>query len=87
MGEQAERQMEAAPGQTYGGKVSGRYLQFVLLLLGDLGEQFGFLSGQRIDQRITLRHQTGLKLHAALLQHASSTRMFTSLAALLLCVC
>lgn len=60
-------------GTTYGGKMSGLYLQFVLLLFGDFGEQFGFLSGQRIDQRITLRHQTSLKLHAALLKHVSTT--------------
>lgn len=44
------------------------HLQLVLLLLGDLGEQLGLLSGQRLDQRVTLRHEAGFKLHAALLK-------------------
>lgn len=53
--------------------MSGLYLQLVLLLFGDFGEQLGFLSGQRVDQRIALGHQTSLKLHATLLKHASTT--------------
>lgn len=55
--------------------MSGLYLQLVLLLFGDFGEQLGLLSGQRVDQRIALSHQTSLKLHAALLKQASTTRM------------
>lgn len=44
------------------------HLLLVLLLLGDFGEQFGFLSGERLDQRVTLGHEAGFELHTALLK-------------------
>lgn len=48
--------------------VGGSHLQLVLLLLGDFGEQLGFLSRQRLDQRVTLSHEAGFKLHSVLLK-------------------
>lgn len=58
--------------QNVEGQISHPHLHFVLLLLGDFGEQFGFLSGESVDQRVTLCHETRLDLHAALLkQHVA----------------
>lgn len=44
------------------------YLQFVLLLLGDFSEQFGFLSGESLNQWVTLCHEASFKLHTVLLK-------------------
>lgn len=59
---------EVTPGTTDEGEISHPHLHFVLLLLGDFGEQFGFLSGESVDQSVTLCHETSLNLHAALLK-------------------
>lgn len=49
------------------------HLQLVLLLLGDLGQQFGFLSGERLDQRVTLSHEACFELYAVLLKQHTQT--------------
>lgn len=51
------------------------HLQLVLLLLGDFGQQFGFLSGERLDQRVALCHEASFELHAVLLKRHTNTNM------------
>lgn len=43
-------------------------LKLVLVLLVDSGEQLGLAAVQGLDKGVALRHQTGLELHAVLLE-------------------
>ena len=44
------------------------HLQLVLVLVVDPGEQLGLAAVQRVDEGVTLRHQTRLELHPVLLR-------------------
>ena len=48
--------------------ITQSHLELVVLLFGDFGEQLGFLSGERLDQRVALSHEAGFKLHSVLLK-------------------
>lgn len=44
------------------------HLQLVFVLLVHLGQQLGLASVQGVNERVALRHQAGLELHAVFLQ-------------------
>lgn len=50
------------------------HLQFVFVLLVHLGQQLSFTAVQGVDERVALRHQTRLELHAVLLQRDVTNR-------------